>query len=118
MAVFQEHCRKDNGSNAHIEYEYGDQSDEYDIKDGDDEDDNHRFAKSIREKAGSSKEQEEQGGSNKGAVLIITIMIMIMIITRFLSDCFQYVAAERPSTTFVLRGLTQILAEVHHHHKS
>ena len=34
------------------------------------------------------------------------------IFLRFLSDCFQYVAAERPSTTFVLRGLTQILAEV------
>ena len=49
-------------------------------------------------------------------VVIVTVTIMIMFIVRFLSDCFQYVAAERPSTTFVLRGLTQILAEVHHQH--
>merc|ERR1719432_477162 len=37
---------------------------------------------------------------------------------KFLSDCFQYVAVERPSTTFVLRGLTQILAEVKRDRKS
>ena len=52
-------------------------------------------------------------------IIIVMIILTIMIMIRFLSDCFQYVAAERPSTTFVLRGLTQILAEVlhqHHHH--
>ena len=49
-------------------------------------------------------------------VVVIAIVILVTIVIRFLSDCFQYVAAERPSTTFVLRGLTQILAEVHHHH--
>ena len=49
---------------------------------------------------------------NIKTMIMIIMIVMIMIITRFLSDCFQYVAAERPSTTFVLRGLTQILAEV------
>ena len=49
-------------------------------------------------------------------VVVIAIVVMVTIMIRFLSDCFQYVAAERPSTTFVLRGLTQILAEVHHQH--
>ena len=37
---------------------------------------------------------------------------------RFLSDCFNYTPLERPSTTFVLRGLHQFMAEVRRDRKT